>query len=123
VDAIERWAVPGRVRGVRVLEGGHARGPEAAQQGLRALYEKLIAPLEGSLGGIRRLFVVPDGKLTLAPLGALPDPQGHLLLERYSIAYLNSWRDPESWNSLPAKVAPPVIVANPDFDETFGRRR
>ena len=120
IAAVERWAVEGHARGALVLAGSQTRGPEAARQTLRALYGKIIAPLEASIAGAKKLFIVPDGKLTLTPIGALTDPQGHPLLERYPIAYLNSWRDLAVWDANPAKLSPPVIVANPDFEMTLG---
>lgn len=54
----------------------------------KSLYQLLIAPQEGTLKGIHRLYVVPDGPLALLPFETLVDPQGHYLIERFEIAYL-----------------------------------
>ena len=43
------------------------------------LYQRLFAPIDGTLSGVRHVFVVPDGALQSLPLGVLvtEQPQGH----------------------------------------------
>jgi hypothetical protein len=64
--------------------------------------------------------IVPDGRLTTAPIGGLIDGGGHYLLERYTVSYLNSWRELENNWYGQSKSSPPVVVADPDFDLTIG---
>ncbi len=52
------------------------------------------------LQGAAKVLIVPDGKLTLTPVGAFMDPAGHYFLESHTITYLNSWRDIVSSGTL-----------------------
>ena len=66
-----------------------------ADEPLRDLYRKLIAPVEGAnlLSGIDHLVIVPHAALTYLPFGALRGDAvhgGHYLAERYSIITLPS---------------------------------
>ncbi len=82
------------------------------QGALQKLYSSILAPLEGFLQGVDQLLVIPDGRLSLVPLGALVDRQGHYFLERHNVIYLTSGI------SLPkgTSTSAPVVMANPDFD-------
>jgi CHAT domain-containing protein/tetratricopeptide (TPR) repeat protein len=99
---------------------------EVWREVLQRLYRRLIAPIESRIGGavgapgeIRKLLIVPDGMLTLAPFGALIDDSGHYLLERSTVGYLNTTRDLRGTDTRRAP-SPAVIVANPDFDLMLG---
>jgi CHAT domain-containing protein len=59
----------------------------------KALYHDLFAKLASELTGVKKLFIIPDGALNLLPFETLRDDQGCLLLNRYSISYLNSPAD------------------------------
>ncbi|MFO0759867.1 MAG: CHAT domain-containing protein [Byssovorax sp.] len=81
-----------------------------------ALEAHIMAPVRALLGTTRRVFLSPDGALNLVPFAALPDEDGHPLIERYAFTYLTSGRDLLRLAAhLPAEQ-PPLILANPDFD-------
>ena len=110
-----------RVRGVRLPQQTASVNSDEVQQRLKSLYSKVIAPMEKSLQGAQNILIVPDGKLTLAPVGGFMDPAGHYFLESHTITYLSSWRDiirPTGYD--PGQSSLPVVIANPDFDSTFG---
>lgn len=54
---------------------------------LARLYHLLIAPVEKSLRGKRKLIIVPDGPLFGLPFQALQDSDGTYLIERFAISY------------------------------------
>jgi CHAT domain-containing protein/tetratricopeptide (TPR) repeat protein len=84
---------------------------------LKRLYQEVIAPLESSIAGAKKLLIVPDGQLTLAPISAFSDAQGRYLLQNYTVSYLGSWRDLYlSSDSASNKTRASVVVANPDFN-------
>jgi CHAT domain-containing protein len=104
-------------RGSTMVPESEVSSPQFKQD-LKDLYKAVVAPLEPALAGATKLYIVPDGKLALAPLSALIDANGHYLLETRTITYLNSWRDVEpggSWSPV-ANLANSLIVADPDFD-------
>ncbi|MFQ5844021.1 MAG: CHAT domain-containing protein [Planctomycetota bacterium] len=83
----------------------------------RRLDEAVLGPVRALVGDARRLFVAPDGALNLVPLGALVDEQGRFLVERYRLHYLASGRDViRAWISLNTPQ-PPLVVADPDFEQ------
>ena len=86
--------------------------PAEVRDALRSLYTLILAPLENSLAGTSKLLVIPDGRISMVPLDALIDAQGHYFLENHVVTYLMS----ERGQSRGGKVSPPVVMANPDFD-------
>ncbi|HIQ04473.1 MAG TPA: CHAT domain-containing protein, partial [Anaerolineae bacterium] len=60
-----------------------------AQVHLRWLYDALMRPLAGELGGCQRLLVVPSDRLYYLPFHALHDGE-HYLVERWEVGYLPS---------------------------------
>lgn len=107
-------------------------GQPISREVLGRLYQSLLAPIEGGVegatgaagkksgGGARKLWIVPDGLLTLAPFAAFLDGTGHPLLERATIVYLNTVRDLYPADTEAPLASPPVIVANPNFDRVLG---
>jgi CHAT domain-containing protein len=109
-----------RERGFATAAPAHVLTPEEMQKRLRSLYQKVIGPMESSLAGAATLYLVPDGKLTVAPISALIDGQGHYVLESRGVSYVDSWRD--IYTSVFYGSAPPtsaIIVADPDFNLAF----
>ncbi|HEY8208757.1 MAG TPA: CHAT domain-containing tetratricopeptide repeat protein [Myxococcaceae bacterium] len=86
----------------------------AYQDAARKLYQLAFRPLRPLLGGARRLFLAPDGQLSLVPFAALHDGR-RFLVEAFDITYLTSGKDllPRSGGVPPARSV--VIFANPDF--------
>ncbi len=100
------------------IEGGPEVSAEQFKQDLRDLYKSVVAPLEPALEGATKLYMAPDGKLALAPIGAFIDGKGHYLLESRTTTYEDSWRDLSisgPWGP-DANQANSLVVANPDFD-------
>jgi CHAT domain-containing protein len=101
----------------RVFTDMRDREARAWRQHLTDLYTHLWAPLAGSLSGVDKVIISPDGSLNLVPFAALIDHDGRFLVERYLVAYVNTARELLA-AELPA--APPasdlLLVANPAFD-------
>jgi MYXO-CTERM domain-containing protein len=88
----------------------------------RDLDRLLMEPVRRLLGDTRWVILSPDGPLHLVPFGALIDEEGHYLVERYLFSYLTTGRDVlrlEDRNV--AWREPPLILANPTFDESSVR--
>jgi CHAT domain-containing protein len=89
----------------------------------RTLDERVLRPLRASLEGATRLLISPDGDLNLVPFEALVDEHGHYLIEQYTASYLTSGRDLLRAGVAPGRAtAAAVILANPQFSPTVGRR-
>lgn len=54
----------------------------------RRLYDTLLGPLKSQLGGVTRLFMVPDGELYSLPFAMLQDGSGRYLDELYDTRIL-----------------------------------
>lgn len=120
IDAVHAGVLSNRERGFATTATKVAITPEELQKCLRSLYQKVIAPLDAALQGANSLYIVPDGKLTMAPISAFTDANGHYAFEARTITYLDSWRDLMTaffFGSTPPST--PVIIANPDFDLAF----
>lgn len=83
----------------------------------RALDAKIMAPVRKLVGNAEHLLIAPDDQLNLVTFAALIDEQDKYLLERYLITYLTSGRDLLRLQSTPPPAAPPLIVADPIFDQ------
>ncbi len=82
--------------------------PEEVAKLAAALYGTLLAPLEAELNEVRQFLISPDGALNLLPFGALRDPQGQFLIERYPhVSYLGSGRDLLRLQLHSAPIEPP----------------
>ncbi|WNG43125.1 tetratricopeptide repeat protein [Archangium minus] len=93
---------------------GHSSEHESAAQELYTLTLHRLIPL---LGKTRRLFVSPDGQLTLVPFTALHDGR-RFLVDAFEFTYLTSGKDllphPED---IPSSRSV-VVLADPDFSTT-----
>ena len=119
VAALESGVVGPRVRGAHV--NAPPAQPVDVKGQLSRLYTEVIAPLESSLTGVKKLVIVPDGKLSLAPIGAFIDSRGQYVIDRYAIAYFGYEMKRYDENEFAAtKTTAPVVIANPDFDAVLG---
>jgi CHAT domain-containing protein len=86
----------------------------AFQSHAQALYQLAFQPLLPLLGKTRRLFLSPDGQLSLVPFAALHDGQ-RFLIDTFDFSYLTSGKDllPRAQETAPA--ASVVVLADPDF--------
>jgi CHAT domain-containing protein len=124
IDAVHAGVLASRVRGIQAERTQQATPPEVVEKRLANLYQAILAPVEPALAGATLLYIVPDGKLTVAPFSAFVDAQGHYLFENRTLTYLGSWRDLVDWNYYGEVVhrSPAAIAANPDFNlELMGR--
>ncbi|HEY6274570.1 MAG TPA: CHAT domain-containing tetratricopeptide repeat protein [Terriglobales bacterium] len=83
----------------------------------RALYEKIMKPLQGFTGDATHLLISPDGQLDLIPFEALVDEQGRYLVEQYSVSYLTTGRDLLRMRVARASKSGPLVIADPAFGE------
>jgi CHAT domain-containing protein/Tfp pilus assembly protein PilF len=84
----------------------------------RALDELIMRPIRKSLGTQDRLLISPEGQLNLVPFAALVDERGEYLVTKYKISYLTSGRDLLRLQIAREPRDAPLIIANPDFEET-----
>ncbi|NOJ92511.1 CHAT domain-containing protein [Corallococcus coralloides] len=80
----------------------------------QALYRRSFKPLLPLLGKTRRVFLSPDGQLSLVPFAALHDGR-QFLVEAFDFTYVTSGKDllPRAQENAPATSV--VVIANPDF--------
>ena len=82
----------------------------------RRVTEAVWEPIRESLAGAERVIVVPDGRLSATPFGALPLSGDRYLIERLPIRYLSDTQDILRQPS--AEAAPGVLaVGNVAFGE------
>jgi CHAT domain-containing protein len=79
------------------------------------LYQTLIAPLP--LADATHLLLAPDGQMNLLPFAALVDESDRYLVETYQLTTLTSGRDLLKFTDLPTVARPPILIANPDYNE------
>lgn len=120
IDALRAGVLGGRQRGLQVEVPQQAAGATDVEPRLKSLYHEVMAPLIARVGDAKTLYIVPDGKLTMAPISAFEDDQGRFAFQSRTIMYLQSWRDLSTSTVFDRlKPSAPVIVANPDFDLAF----
>jgi CHAT domain-containing protein/Tfp pilus assembly protein PilF len=84
----------------------------------RQLDEKLTQPIRQLLGNTKTLLLSPDSALNLIPFEALVDENNQYLVENYQITYLTSGRDLLRQKEKFASQQPPLIIADPLYDQT-----
>ncbi|HMW01298.1 MAG TPA: CHAT domain-containing protein [Acidobacteriota bacterium] len=80
----------------------------------------VMKPVRALVGNAKHLLISPDGALNLIPFAALLDEQGKFLIENYELTYLTSGRD---LLKLAVKIKshqPPLIIADPDYQDGNG---
>jgi CHAT domain-containing protein/tetratricopeptide (TPR) repeat protein len=87
----------------------------------RELDELIMRPVRRRLGGRTRLLISPEKYLNLVPFAVLVDERGRYLLNNYRISYLTSGRDLLRMQLARRANDPPLIIANPDFENTADR--
>ncbi|MDY7229150.1 CHAT domain-containing tetratricopeptide repeat protein [Hyalangium rubrum] len=81
----------------------------------QTLYQLAFRPLLPLLGKTRRLFLSPDGQLSLVPFSALHDGR-QFLVESFDFTYLTSGKDLLPRLQETAHASSVVVLAAPDFD-------
>ena len=88
------------------------------QRSARQLDEQLTQPIRQLLGNTKTLLLSPDSALNLIPFEALVDENNQYLVENYQITYLTSGRDLLRQKEKFASRQPPLIMANPLYNQT-----
>jgi CHAT domain-containing protein len=105
---------------------GEAQLGGEMQSSLRALSDRIWKPIERNLSGVENVVLSPDGMSWLVPWSALPigsTPNGpEFLIEEYNLRLVNSARDLLLTPST-ASTSPPVVFANPSFDQNSAKKR
>jgi CHAT domain-containing protein/tetratricopeptide (TPR) repeat protein len=101
------------VRALRTSYSMPSEGTPERRAREQRLGSALLAPVADLLTGARRLYVVPDGELSLLPFGALPDPAdtGKSLQERIDLAFLPLAGPPPKG---PWQLTPVLVGASPE---------
>ena len=87
-----------------------------AKKAGRKLDELLMKPIREKLGDVGHIILSPDAQLNRIPFAALVDENNQYLIENYKITYLTTGRDLLRLNNEFPHRQPPVILANPDYD-------
>lgn len=95
-----------------------SRAEQASRLAGRSLREAVWDPLEKHVAGAERIFVVPDGALSLVPLAALPFGESSYLVEQFPpIHYLSVERDLVSASVEPTAPSGGLLaLGGPAFD-------
>ncbi|MCC5899056.1 MAG: tetratricopeptide repeat protein, partial [Phormidium sp. BM_Day4_Bin.17] len=83
----------------------------------RQLDELLMAPIRPLLGEATHLLLSPDSQLNLIPFAALVDEENRYLVESYQLTHLTTGRDLLRLQYPRPSRQPPVLFANPDYDD------
>jgi len=117
VDLGEASAIDRDVQRLRAALSAPA--DSGVEQVARALYDRLVRPIEASLADVSHVLVSPDGALNLIPFAALVDGRGQYLVERRTISYVTSGRDlvrVTGQRGDAPRGATPIVLANPLFE-------
>lgn len=79
------------------------------------LNDRLITPLLQLVGDARMLLISPDGNLNQLSFGLLQDSEGHFLLQRHDLAYLDTGRDLVRIPKTGGRREPPLVLGDPDY--------
>jgi len=112
---IDRWAEACATPPSTEAAIAHAAERRAQSLG-RAVRRKLWDPLQVSLAGAERIFIVPDGAIGRVNLLALPDEQGVYLAEKKAIVHrLTAERDLVPWESSHEESRGVLALGGADF--------
>jgi len=89
---------------------------QSVYQAARQLDQSVMQPIRPLLGNSTHLLISPDSQLNLIPFAALVDENDRYLIESYTLTYLTSGRDLLRLQIDTASRQPPVVLANPDYD-------
>jgi CHAT domain-containing protein/tetratricopeptide (TPR) repeat protein len=83
------------------------------------LFAAIFNPLLSVCTNCKRIFLCPDGDLTLLPFETLPTIEGNRVIDTYEISYLSVGRDILRFGIKPdSNQNPPLVIADPDYDLT-----
>lgn len=99
---------------VREFRKGLSRVATNPRPAARNLYQMVMAPIVELLGKTTRIYLSPDGVLSLVPFGALVDRDDRYVVETMGITYLTTGRD-LLHRSNARSSTPPAIFSAPDY--------
>ena len=118
---IARRDLVGQVRAFRQAIGGQAPLAQI-QDEARGLYDRLLAAARPHLRG-DRLLIIPHDVLHYLPFGALRTPEGHWLIEDYTVATLPSASVLKYLQGKGAEAGTRALaVGNPDLGPALALR-
>jgi CHAT domain-containing protein/Tfp pilus assembly protein PilF len=120
--AIERWR---HEAGLGLLNGASPAAAEVAYKAAGDRLRNLVwDPLAPHLGDAQRVFIVPDGALSLVNFAALPIASSQYLVERApTIHYLATERDLAAAPNETPTATGLLALGGPAFDETAAPAR
>lgn len=86
----------------------------------RALYARVLQPVQSALGDKKHVFVAPDGTLSAVPFAALVNGS-KFLLEDYDFTYLTSGRELLRLGDSASSEGQIVAFADPNFGVSTGQ--
>jgi CHAT domain-containing protein len=86
-----------------------------ADEALSELYHLLFQPLAPAVGPYQQMLVSPDGELNKVPFAALRAPDGHYLVEKYTVSYVASGRDLLRSDAAAISGVDLLLLANPAY--------
>lgn len=96
---------------------GMRLAPQPATADAGELAARVFEPFREVIDECSHLFIAPDGDLNRLPFETLPSGNGDLLIDEFTISYLDSARDLLRFGSACAVEADcSIVVADPDFD-------
>jgi CHAT domain-containing protein/Tfp pilus assembly protein PilF len=93
----------------------------AAKRRGRELDAMVMEPIRAKLGNAQHLLISPDSQLNLIPFAALVNENDQYLLETHQITYLTTGRDLKRLQLNQQPQSPPLIVADPDYQQPGDR--
>jgi tetratricopeptide (TPR) repeat protein len=107
----------------RIAKEGEGSAVVALMKDMSALADLIWKPIATHMGHAKQIVLSPDGILWLAPWSALPlnDAGDEYLLERYDLRMVISGRDLVA-ETDGRPTTPPVILANPAFDQQVAQK-
>ena len=101
---------------------GQATSPEPPNFQILAqeLFRRVIQPIRKCIGTKKQLLIAPDGELNLIPFAALMNETQKYLVETNTVTYLTSGRDLLRLQVKIDSLAPPTVVADPDYGQGTG---
>lgn len=100
----------------REIKNRHDLTGTGAVKAARKIYDWVFAPLKEEIGGVKEIFISPDGNLNLIPFEVLQNPDGRFLIEDYTFNYLAAGRDIIGFEQVVGKAGKALLMGDPDFD-------
>jgi CHAT domain-containing protein len=100
----------------RLISGKFDDGNNKFQEAAHKLYELVFQPVEKYLLRAKKIFISPDGNLSLIPFEVLQGPDGRFLIEDYTFNYLSAGRDIVGFTNNQDAGNKCLLMGNPDFD-------